>query len=148
MMKRPVLRMYGAMFHAGASQLSPTAPLLWWEVVEVRIDSTTVKRGQILKVRGEGTYRVSCTRLSGRTLAFHRVYRQLHRTLALTSYMHAAALGSAVGMANAAHLMLGMDDDAAGAMLPRAEGRQGRGEGKRSPEAPDPEQSVASQKRP
>ena len=27
--------------------------------MEVRIDSTTVKRGQILKVRGDGTYRVS-----------------------------------------------------------------------------------------
>ena len=32
----------------------------------------------------EGTYRLTCTRLSGRTILFHRIYRQLHRTLLFT----------------------------------------------------------------
>lgn len=33
----------------------------------------------------EGTYRISCTRVRGQTLEFHRVYRRFNRALGLTS---------------------------------------------------------------
>jgi len=59
------------------------------DITELPLDAEDVEINFVIAEDDvEGTYRVSCTRLSGRTLLFHRVYRQLHRTLALTNEEH------------------------------------------------------------
>mmetsp|Transcript_8450 Transcript_8450/g.17107 ORF Transcript_8450/g.17107 Transcript_8450/m.17107 type:complete len:236 (-) Transcript_8450:8-715(-) len=49
-------------------------------------------------------------------------YKRGELAHALMRYLHAAALGSAVGMANAAHILAGLDAEAAARLLPRPEG--------------------------
>lgn len=51
-----------------------------------------------------------------------KAYKAGHSVGSLMSYLHAAALGSATGMANAAHLLLKLSDEEA-AFLPRPHGR-------------------------
>ena len=65
-----------------------------------------------------------CAELLARGL---RAFKEREWPQALMAYLHAAALGSAVGMANAAHLLLSEDNEAAdslSAALPRPEGRR------------------------
>ena len=59
------------------------------DITELTLDAEDVEINFVIAEDDlEGTYRVSCTRLRGRTLLFHRVYRLLHRTLALTNEEH------------------------------------------------------------
>jgi len=44
----------------------------------------------IAEESAEGTHCVTCTRLTGRTILFHRIYRQLHHLLAFTGDDHGA----------------------------------------------------------